>query len=121
MIIEHTIIGSKETSFHTFQINVSKMNLLLSNGSYFQDGKEIFTTMINSTILIPSVTELTYYEVWLTMDGISILTRKLNEEFGFDQLVNPIDRLCWFAVPVNCTDLSTIDIDFIKVVEQNAN
>jgi hypothetical protein len=117
LIIEHTIKGSKDTSFHDFQISVLGMVLTLSNGSYFRGGQEVFKDIENTTVTIPSSTDLIYYEFWITTDGLCILTRKENEDFPYEQLTNQIDRICWFSVPANCTDLSTIDFNIIKVVE----
>jgi hypothetical protein len=117
MVIEHIVKGSKNTSLHNFILNINGMNINISNGSYFRAGKELFKSNNGATVTIPSLNELNHYEIWLTKDGISILTRTENEDFAFEQLVNQIDRISWFSVPPNCTNLNTIDIHFVKVVE----
>lgn len=116
MIINHQIKGSMETSFHNLQIQVSNMNITILNGSYFQNGVEVFAMYTNTVISIPSSTDLIYYEVWITKNGLSVLTRKENEHFAYEQLVNQIDRICWFSVPANFYNLNEVDIHFIKVV-----
>jgi hypothetical protein len=117
MIIEHAINGSKDTSIHDFKVSVSGMNLTLSNGSYFRGGKELFTDNVNTVVTIPTSTDLTYYEVWITENGLSILTRKETDDFPYNLLTNQIDRLCWLTIPANCTDLNSAEIHVIKVVE----
>jgi hypothetical protein len=117
LIIEHTVKGSKDASFHDFQISVLGMNLSLSSGSYFRGGQEIFKDIDSTVIAIPTLTDLIYYELWITTNGLLILTRKENEDFPYGQLTNQIDRICWFSVPANCTDLNNIDVHFVKVVE----
>jgi hypothetical protein len=117
MIIEHQIKGSKETSFHDLQIQVSILDITLLSGSYFQKNVRVFTLSSNTTISIPQSNTLTYYEIWITKNGISVLVRGENEDFPYGQLVDQIDRICWFSVPANCTDLSNVDIHLMKVVE----
>jgi hypothetical protein len=117
VITEHVVKGSKDTSFHDFNISVSGMVLTLSNGSYFRGGQEIFKDVDNTVVTIPTSTDLIYYELWITKDNLSILTRKENEEFHYDNLVNQIDRICWLTIPANCTDLNSAEIHVVKVVE----
>jgi hypothetical protein len=117
MIIEHVVNGSKETSYHNIQITAANLDFTLKSGSYFQNGQEIFN-MINDTVVsIPLANQLTHYEIWITKNGFSILTRTDTEDFAYSHLINQIDRLCWFSVPASCTDLSTLDIHLVKVVE----
>jgi hypothetical protein len=117
MIVEHVVKGSKETTLHSFHVSINKLNLIISNGSYFRANIEYFKLSDDTTINFISQTENTYYEIWLTDNGISILTRKEDEDFAYEQLVNPIDRIVYFNLPTNCTDLNKIDIHFVKVVE----
>jgi hypothetical protein len=117
LIKEQTIKGSKDTSFHDFQLNVSGLVLTLSNGSYFRAGQEIFKDNEITVVNIPVSANLIYYELWITNDGLCVLTRKENEDFPYEQMTNQIDRLCWFYIPANCMDLNAVDINFIKVVE----
>jgi hypothetical protein len=117
MIIEHIVQGSKQTSFHDFNVSTYNMILSISKGSYYRAGVKIFNGDTVANITIPIQTELTNYEVWLTSNGLSILTRTENENFAYDQLINQIDRLAWFDVPTNCTNLNNTDIHFVKVVE----
>lgn len=117
MIKEQIIKGSKNTSFHDFQLSITGLNLILTNGSYFRGGQELFKDIESTVVTIPSSVDSIYYELWITDNGLSVLSRKENEEFSYNQLTNQIDRLCWFNVPANCTDLNTVDINFVKVVE----
>lgn len=118
MIIEHTITGSKDTSFHNLQLIVSNLNIILTSGSYFRNNVEIFKMDSDTVITIPQSTDIMNYEIWITKNGISVLARKENEEFAYNQLVDEIDRLCWLYVPANCNNLNLADTHFVKVVEQ---
>jgi hypothetical protein len=117
VIIEHTLKGSKETSFHNLQLIISNLSIILTNGSYFRNNEEIFKLDSDTVINIPQSAEIMNYEIWITKNGILILARKENEQFAYNQLTDEIDRLCWLSVPANCTNLNLADVHFIKVVE----
>ncbi|WP_209121501.1 hypothetical protein [Alkalihalobacillus sp. BA299] len=115
MIIEHIVEGSQNTSLHDFQISINGLDLMISGGSYYQAGQEKFVSSEEATIQIPSPTELTHYTLWLTESGINVLARTDKEEYT--EVLNPVDRLAWFSIPANETDLNNVDIHFVKVVE----
>lgn len=115
MIIENIVKGSKNTSFHDFEIGVSGMDLTVSKGSYFQAEQEKIKSDNDVVIPISSPTETTHFEMWITETGIQILTRTDSENFAI--VDNPIDRLAWFTVPTNTVDLNGVDIHIIKVAE----
>jgi hypothetical protein len=116
MIIENIVKGSKDTTFHTFKFYLNGLDLIITKGSYFQEGIEKVISYNATNISYPITNELTHCEIWLTTSGISALMRRDNENFLFDQLINPIDRLAWFTVPKNCTSLNEIDVNVLKVV-----
>lgn len=95
---------------------MNKMNLILSGGYYFLSGSEKLKSFNETIIPIPSSDEITHFEVWLTGQGISVLSRVKDEDFAYDQLTEQIDKLAWLSVPANCTDLSYVDVHFVKVV-----
>ena len=115
MIIEHIVKGSKETTLHDFKLYINYLNVIISKGSYFRNKEEKFRIENDITIIIPNTNETIYYEIWITETGIQILSRKDNEDF--DVVDKPIDRLIWFELPSNETNLSNVDIHFVKVVE----
>lgn len=112
MIKQNIINGSLETTLHDFKIHTKSMDLFISGTHYTNqgnvliehDGEEI-------EINIPTPTKHTSYEIWLTTDGVSVLSKLDGDEFG--ELVNPIDRLAWFKVPANCTNLDEIEINTV--------
>jgi hypothetical protein len=115
MIVEHVVQGTKENSFHDFNITIEGMNLIISSGSYYQAGQEKINSDTDTLISIPSPNEETNYEVWLTTDGLQVLTRTQNE--NFDIVDNPLLKLNWFSLQPNETDLNNAEIHFLKVVE----
>jgi hypothetical protein len=115
LIIDHIVKGSKNTSFHDFKINLDDMNLSISAGSYFRDNTELIKSENGTLINIPVPNVDTYYEVWLTDNGVQVIYRTDNEDF--DVIDNPIDRLVWFTLPSEETDLNNLDIHFLKVVD----
>jgi hypothetical protein len=117
LIIEHTLKGSKDTSFHDLQLTISNLNIIFSSGSYFRNSEEIFKLESDTVITIPQSTEIMNYEIWITKNGISVLVRKENEEFSYNQLVDEIDSLSWLVVPANCNNLNLADVHVVKVVE----
>nr|WP_309101691.1 hypothetical protein [Fredinandcohnia onubensis] len=118
MITEHIVEGSKATSFHDFRITTNGMNLIVTNGSYFRGGNEIFSGTNDAIIQIPSPSQLTHYEIWLTETGLVALERTDTQVFNVVE--NPIDRLAWFSVPENCTNLEKGEIYLVKVVLPHA-
>jgi hypothetical protein len=116
MINEITVLGSRRTTLHDFTLEQNGMELVFSNGSYVQDNTERFTTDLGAKVTIPSPASDTHYEVWLSEDGLVILSRSDADEFG--EVVNPIDRLAWFTVPANVTSLDGVEINYVKFIEE---
>nr|WP_309099059.1 hypothetical protein [Fredinandcohnia onubensis] len=119
MIKEHIVEGSKDTSFHDFVITTNGMNLIVTNGSYFRRGNKIFSGINDALIQIPSPSQLTHYELWVTETGLVLKER--TDTQVFDEVENPIDRLAWFSVPENCTSLEDVEVIFVKVVPSDAS
>lgn len=115
MIIEHIVKGSKETSSHSFSVSVNGMNLIVTKGSYFLNNTEKIKSDNDVSITIDSPTEDTHYELWLSETGLQVLSRTDSE--NFDTVENSIDRLAWFTISANETDLNNTEINFVKVVE----
>jgi hypothetical protein len=116
MINEITVLGSRITTLHDFTLEQIGMDLVFSNGSYVQDNTQRFTTDLGATVTIPSPTSDTHYEVWLNDVGLVVLSRLDADEFG--EVVNRIDRLAWFTVPANATSLDSVEINFVKFIEE---
>lgn len=117
MIVNHSIEGSKDTSFHDFKLSVNGLVLSISDGSYYQADEILYHSDLSFFQNIPMPTQLTEYEIWLTKIGFVILSNSDNGNISTDNLSSIIDKLVWFSVPANCTDLSTIDVHFIDIVE----
>lgn len=114
MIIEHDIEGSKDTSFHDFQLTLQQgMNLTISSGSYYLANTEVYKNDSDyiETITSPSVS--TDIEIWVTKSGFALITGDSTSQ----TLTDPIDKLIWFTVPAGCTDISGLSINFIKIIE----
>lgn len=116
MVTEHTIQGSKDTSFYDLGISLAQLNINISKGSYYKNNTKIFEMDNDVYLTIPQSADLMHYEIWITQNGFSVLTRKDNEDFAYNQLVNQIDRIGWLSVPANCTDLNSADVHIVKVV-----
>lgn len=114
MVIYHTVKGSKETSWHNFDITVENMSVSISSGSYFRAGEEIIISESGATIAIPVSSEETKYEVWLTQNGIQVNYE--NSTSSFAEVMEPVDLMCWFKVDANQTDLALSEIHVRKVV-----
>jgi hypothetical protein len=115
LIQEIIVKGSKSTTFHDFTITTNGLNLILSKGHYVLNNVERIKSDIDVTITLDSPTEDTHYEVWLSETGLQVLSRTDSE--NFDVVNNPIDRLLWFTISANETDLNNTEINFVKVVE----
>lgn len=115
MIKEHNVIGSKDTSLHDFIFTQSDMDINLSAGTYTRAHLELFNSNTGALINIPTPLIETHYEIWLNDVGIVVLSRENGQEFG--EIISPIDRLAWFSVPANATNLDTVEINTIRVVE----
>jgi hypothetical protein len=115
MINEITVLGSKETTLHDFTLEQNGMDLIFSHGSYIQDNTERFTTETGATVSIPSPASDTYYEVWLSEAGLTILSRLDSEEFG--EFTGGLIKLAWFTVPALAISLDNVEISFVKVSE----
>lgn len=115
MIIEHVVQGSSATTLHNFRLYLDKLKLFITKGTYYQAGDSRFVIENDIAIPLPPSNELTHYDIWLTDNGIQVLSKTENEEF--DIVDNPIDRLIWLSVPANETDLNNVDVHFVKVVE----
>jgi hypothetical protein len=115
MIVYHDVIGSKETSFHTFEIETSSLDIVISAGEYNQAGSQRFLSETGAAVSIPSPSAQTYYEVWLADSGLVVIYEDDVTEYA--EVPNPIDRLAWFTVPANATSLDKVEIHVMRTVE----
>jgi hypothetical protein len=91
------------------------MEITISSGYYYRGGEILVSSTSSSRIEIPIPDGDIHYEVWLTTNGITILTRTDNEEF--DKVIDPVDKLAWFTVESNSSSLDNVEVNFVKVVE----
>lgn len=112
MIIEHNVIGSKETSFHDFEIGVNdkENSVTVSGGSYWRNGTEIFRIDSESTFSIPTtdgdIQEVFTKCVYITRNGI-IMAQGVVQDL--------IDRLVWFTLS---DDFTAVNVDCLKIIEE---
>lgn len=110
MIVERIVKGSINTSLHNFEFKTENMNLIISDGSYYQAGMKRYSKDDETVITIPQKNESVYYEIWLRESGFLLVE-------GFGAVEKPIDRLGWLTVHSDTTNLSEVDIYFVKVVD----
>lgn len=110
MIVEHIVQGSKNTSVHDFEISINAMKITASPGSYFQNGELKFTVPSESVFTVDSLVSDATYDLWVTSSGLKLLQDSSNLPDG------AIDRLAWFTVPANTTDLSNIEVNIVKTI-----
>lgn len=115
MIVYHNVIGSMDTSFHTFDITTDGMDVTISDGEYHQAGQQKFVAEEGATVSIPSPSTNTNYQVWLTETGIQVIYEDDVTEYA--EVIAPIDCLAWFSVPASANTLDDIDIHVIRTVE----
>lgn len=115
MINEIIVQGSSDTSFHNFSITQSVMDISISQGSYHQNGVEQVSNTDDISITFDTPTQDTDYEIWLCTDKIAILHKVVGDEFG--ELTNQIDKLAWFTIPSGTTDLDSVEINVIRMVQ----
>lgn len=106
MIIYHDVIGSKETSLHTFDIAASGNELLITDGEYLLAGQVAYSGP-SQIILVESSGD---YEVWLTKTGFQLIHQG-------DLIEQPIDRLAWFSQPEGLLPLEETQIHFMRIVQ----
>lgn len=113
MIIKHTIQGSLDTTLHDFEIHTESMDLFVLGTHYTNRNQKLIEHEkdIPIQISIEKTTKDTWYEIWLTTDGVTVLSRAPKE--SFEDIENPIDRLAWFKVPANTTTLDDIEINTV--------
>jgi hypothetical protein len=102
VMVGHDVIGSKETTWHDFQVEVEALAITISNGSYYRNNELLYESTENTTLTIATAG---YYEIWLTTNGFKLLTDITNIE-------NPIDRIAW--ITATATDI--LEIDVIKMI-----
>jgi hypothetical protein len=90
-IIPHVIQGRKETVFHDFSCHEEGNELIVSAGTYYENGEITIKIPEETRINKPELTEWSYHEIWLTRNGIKLYSSAQNIE-------QPIDRLAWFEI-----------------------
>ncbi|WEG14012.1 hypothetical protein PU629_06485 [Pullulanibacillus sp. KACC 23026] len=108
------IEGSEWTTLCTLTASVNGSTLTFSPGKYINAGTTRYETTdsINLDISTPKVD--TDYQVWLAEDGLHVLTKTVDTEFG-DLPDNYIDLLAWFTMPAASIDLSNVTINVKKI------
>lgn len=76
-MIEHTVYGSEETTYHDFTATESGNDLIISSGSYINAGNVLFETVQEVRVTMGEI-------LWITKEG-----------FKVDDANNPIDILSW--------------------------
>lgn len=110
MINNRIVKGSKNTTLHDFEMRTEGMNLIVSKGTYYQGGNVVYSSDEEVVFSVPVKSENTNFILWLTISGFV-----LNE--GYDVVDDLIDRLGWFKVEPNTSNLDAVEINFVKVVE----
>jgi hypothetical protein len=109
--------GSKETAWHDFKIEQSGMDLIFSPASYYENGVERFIAETSTTLTIPTTTSDTYYRVYLTEAGLSVLEAPSIDQMDNSALVNPLTLLAECVVPATTLTLDNVEITFVEVGE----
>jgi hypothetical protein len=102
VVVEHYVLGEKETTWHDFQITVAGLAVTVSSGSYYRNNELLYESIENTTLTIATAG---YYEIWLTTNGFELL-------FDITNIQNPIDRLAW----INAGSTEVTEIDVIKII-----
>jgi hypothetical protein len=117
MVNEHVVLGSKSTSCHSFGLTTEGLSVHLTAGEYHNNGEVKVSSTEDLVIEIPVSSLDTDYEIWLESDSVSVLARSAGEQYG--ELTSPVDRIAWFTVPANSTTLDTVEVNFVKVVDED--
>jgi hypothetical protein len=118
MIKEHLILGNKQNSFHDFVFTQEGNSVDISNGSYWRNNESLFESNEPISIEITPQSSDMMYEVWITSGGILLFSAATNAPIEYDfHGFEPIDRLCWFIVPIG-SSLDDVEINVIKIVEE---
>lgn len=115
MIVETLMQGSRETTLHTFTFAANEMDLIMSIGEYVRGGMQLAKSDVVVTIPIATHSEDTHYELWLTKWGLTLLHRKVDEEYGV--IEGPIDLLVWFTLPAGKISLDDVEINARRMEE----
>jgi hypothetical protein len=117
-LVTSNVRGSKETAWHDFTIEQSGMDLIFSPASYFENGVERFIIETSTTLTIPTTTTDTYYRVYLTEAGLSVLEAPSIDQMDNSALVNPLTLLAECMVPGATLTLDDVEIRIVKVVDR---
>lgn len=101
------ITGSKQTSFHTFDVTVTDTQVTVSSGSFWQRGVEVLRVDTPTTFTIPDVSQNVFDQgIYATKAGIIE---------GSGAIPDLIDRIAWFGIDVATP--TTVDVYALKIVE----
>lgn len=117
MIIEHKVNGNKNSTFHSFILSQTNMNITVSKGEYYRAGQTLVSSSSPTSIDIPVPTEDAQYEIWLTTEGIHIYVAPANQPIDIDDTSILIDKLAWFIVPNGTTSLDNIEVNALRMVQ----
>lgn len=90
-IVPHVIQGNQNTVFHDFTCREEGNELIVSAGTYYENGAVTINIPEETRINKPELSEWSYHEIWLTLNGI-----KLNS--SAEPIQQPIDRLAWIQI-----------------------
>jgi hypothetical protein len=90
----------------------------ISNGSYWRNNEPLYETNEPMTVETQDQISDMMYEIWITSGGILLFSAATNAPIEYDfHGFEPIDRICWFIVPLG-SSLDDVDINVIKIVEE---
>lgn len=118
MINSILIQGSKETTWHDFEITQEGMDITLLPGSYWRGGTELAIIEAPTSITIDTPTEEAQLEIWLNGSGETVAFEILLSGDPLSELAQqPIDRIAWLTVPAGVTTLDDVEVNIIKITE----
>lgn len=115
MIIEKTILGDGSTSKHNFTFETVGMQFMISPGVYEQCNQIKFISEGDTFIDVPQAVDDTQYQIWATNQGFMLISKPTGSDF--DSSIEPIDCIAWFTIPGNCTSLTDVEINVLKIIE----
>lgn len=112
-IVPHVIKGKTETVFHDFDCYEENDQIVITPGTYYENGATTIHIPNETRIDKPILAEWSYYEIWITQNGIKLYS---SGETGFSP-ESPIDRLAWIEIFSPIPAERDIELHVIKFEE----
>lgn len=93
-IIRHSIQGRKETVFQDFGCYEENDQIVITPGTYYENGAITINIPEETRIDKPVLAEWSYHEIWITQNGIKMYS-SAEEPVSPEK---PIDRLAWIEI-----------------------